>query len=328
MTKPQREIAVPRIGLHELGWNETSFLEALLAGLSRPQKSIPCQFLYDPHGAHLFERICELPEYYLTRTEIRILQSHAYDLARLIGPEAIVYELGSGSSAKTPILLDKLERPYAYVPIDIAREPLIAAAAEIAAAYPEMRVEAVCGDYASPQLLPEIESNGRPVAFFPGSTIGNLSHRDATALLRLWRAHLGSSGLMIVGVDLKKDHGLLNRAYNDDQGVTADFILNVLAHANREAEADFDLDAFAYEANYDEESGAVRMHLVSRRDHEVNIAGRAFYFARDERLHIEDSHKYAPEEFAEIAQAAGFSIARVYTDPRNLFSIQILRATG
>jgi len=328
MNKSQRQIAVPSIGVHDIGWNERTFLEALLNGLSAPQKCIPCQFLYDPTGAQLFDQICDLPEYYLTRTETRILQSHAYDIARLIGPDAVIYELGSGSSVKTPILLDKLERPHAYVPIDVSRENLVASAAEIAAAYPNMRVEAVCGDYGAPQLLPEFDAAGRPVAFFPGSTIGNLTQRDAIALLRLWRAHLGSSGLMVIGADLKKDPALLNRAYNDEQGLTAQFIKNVLAHANANADADFDLDEFDYEAEYDPEIGAVRMHLVARSDQEVTIAGRAFYFARDERLHVEDSHKYSPEDFAEIAHAAGFSVARVYTDPRNLFSVQILRAAG
>ena len=328
MNKPQREIALPRFELHDMGWSERSFLEALLAGLSKPQKSIPCQFLYDPEGAHLFDRICELPEYYPTRTEIRILQSHAHDLAHMVGPDAVLYELGSGSSTKTPIILDRLERPFAYVPIDVARDHLIAASTELAAAYPDLRVEAVCGDYATPQMLPEIECPGRPAAFFPGSTIGNLTHREAIALLKRWRAHLGSGGLMIIGVDLKKDPNLLTRAYNDDQGVTAQFIRNVLTHANRDAEADFDIESFDYEAHWDDDEGAVRMHLVSRADQEVHIAGRAFYFARDERLHVEDSHKYAPDEFADIAHAAGFSVARVYTDPRRLFSVQVLNAAG
>jgi uncharacterized SAM-dependent methyltransferase len=175
-------------------------------------------------------------------------------------------------------------------------------------------------------MLPDIESTGRPVAFFPGSTIGNLNHRDAIALLKQWRARLGSSGLMIVGVDLKKDRGLIELAYNDSQGITEAFIKNVLTRANREASTDFDVEAFRYEGRWDEDNGCMRMNLVSRRDQEVHIAGRDFYFARDEELHIEDSHKYAPEEFAEIACAGGFSVAQVLTDPRNLFSVQILSA--
>jgi dimethylhistidine N-methyltransferase len=326
MHKAEPDLAVPRFNLHDLGWNKVSFLEALLDGLSRPQKAIPCQYLYDRRGMRYFEQICRLPEYYPYRTEIRILQSHAPEIAELIGADAVLYELGSGSQAKTPILLDKLDSPYAYVPIDVCRDALISSSTEIAAGYPDLRVEAICGDYAKPSMLPDIESTGRPVAFFPSSTIGNLTHREAIALLKQWRARLGSGGLMIVGVDLKKDTGLIELAYNDSQGVTAAFILNVLAHANREANADFDCEAFRYEGRWDEDDGCVRMNLISRRDQEVHIAGRDFYFARDEELHVEDSHKYAPEEFAEIAAGGGFSVAQVFTDPRKLFSVNILSA--
>lgn len=322
MNRP--ELAAPQFNLHDLNWNSVSFLEALLDGLSRPEKAIPCQYLYDHRGMRYFEQICRLPEYYPTRTEIRILQSHAPHIAELIGPDAVLYELGSGSRAKTPIILDKIEAPYAYVPIDICKDALIASSTEIAASYPNLRVEAVCGDYGSPSLLPEIESTGRPVAFFPGSTIGNLTHREAAALLKQWRMRLGSSGVMIVGVDLKKDPGLIELAYNDEQGVTAAFIQNVLARANRECDADFDLSAFRYEGRYDPDRGCVNMQLVSRRDHEVHIGALEFYFARDEPVHVENSHKYSPEEFAAIASAAGFSVAQVFTDPRKLFSIHIL----
>jgi len=326
MHKPEPGEALPRFNVHDLSWNEVPFLQALLEGLSRPQKAIPCAFLYDHRGMRYFDQICRLPEYYPYRTEIRILQSHAPEIAELIGADAVLYELGSGSSVKTPILLDKLDSLYAYVPIDVCKDALVTSSSELAAAYPDLRVEAICGDYAKPAMLPEIESTGRPAAFFPGSTIGNLNHREATTLLKQWRARLGSSGLMIVGVDLKKDPGLIELAYNDDQGVTAAFITNVLTRANREAKANFDIEAFRYQARWDEDAGCVRMQLVSRADQDVHIAGRDFYFARDEELHIEDSHKYAPEEFAEIASNGGFSVAQVFTDPRNLFSVQILTA--
>jgi L-histidine Nalpha-methyltransferase len=326
MNNPEREVDAGRFNLHDIAWNRVSFLEAMLDGLSRPQKAIPCQFLYDHRGMRYFEQISRLPEYYLTRTEIRILQSHAPEIGELIGADAVLYELGSGSRAKTPILLDKVHTPYAYVPIDVSRDALIASSTEIAAAYPDLRVEAVCGDYAQAQALPEIESNGRPVAFFPGSTIGNLNRREVIALLKQWRARLGSSGLMIVGVDLKKDPGLIELAYNDSQGVTAAFIQNILTRANRELDADFDVNAFRYEGRYDQDDGCVHMHLVSRRDQQAHIGALQFYFARDEELHVEDSHKYAPEEFAELASAGGFSVAQVFADPRKLFSVQILSA--
>jgi dimethylhistidine N-methyltransferase len=316
------------VEVHELSRRDRSFLEAALEGLSRPQKALPCQFLYDQQGSRLFDLICDLPEYYLTRAETAILRTHAAEISETIGPAATIYELGSGSSAKTPILLDRLDAPAAYVPIDVSRTHLLDASATIAAAYPNLRVDAVWGDYATPQFLPEIDTPGRPAAFFPGSTIGNLTHRQAIRLLKLWRAHLGAAGLMVVGADLKKDPRVLERAYNDAQGVTARFISNILARANRELDADFDLGAFEYEARYDAESGAVRMHLVSRIDQEAHIAGRAFYFARDERLHVEDSHKYDPEEFAAIAECAGFAVRESFKDTRGLFSVQVLAAAG
>jgi dimethylhistidine N-methyltransferase len=326
MNKPERHLAVPQFNLHDLGWNDVSFLEALVHGLSRPDKAIPCAYLYDRRGMRFFEQICKLPEYYPYRTEIRILQSHAPEIAELIGADAVLYELGSGSSVKTPILLDKLESPHAYVPIDVSRDALISASTEIAASYPNLRVEAVCGDYAQPQVLPQLQSAGRPVAYFPGSTIGNLNRREAIALLKQWRAHLGANGLMVIGVDLKKDTGLIELAYNDDQGITQAFIQNVLTRANRECDADFEPHYFRYEGRWDEDDSCVRMSLVSRGDQTVRVGAMEFYFARDEALHIEDSHKYSNEDFAEIASAGGWSVAQVFTDPRKLFSVQILSA--
>jgi L-histidine N-alpha-methyltransferase len=326
MHKPEPDDTLPQFNVHDLNWNQVSFIEALLDGLSRPQKAIPCAFLYDHRGMRYFDQICRLPEYYPYRTEIRILQSNAPEIAQLIGAEAVLYELGSGSSVKTPILLDKLDSLYAYVPIDVCKDALVSSSAEISASYPGLRVEAICGDYAKPGVLPDIESRGRQVAFFPGSTIGNLNHRDATALLKQWRVRLGSGGLMIVGVDLKKDPALIELAYNDNQGVTEAFIKNVLARANRELKADFDLDGFYYDAVWDKDAGCMRMHLISQRDQQVRIAGRDFYFARDEELHIEDSHKYSLQEFSEIASAGGFSVAQTFTDPRKLFSVNVLTA--
>ncbi len=325
MHKP-RPIAMSPVVMHDLGWSERSLLEAALEGLSRPEKALPCQFLYDAQGSLLFDQICDLEEYYPTRTEVGILREHADDIAAMLGRGAVLYELGSGSSIKTPILLNALQAPAAYVPIDVSREHLAAAAEEIALAYPDLRVEAVSGDYATPQALPPIEGPGRQAAFFPGSTIGNLVKRDAIALLKCWRAHLGADGVMVVGVDLKKDIGVLERAYNDSQGVTAAFIKNMLTHANRDAGADFDIEQFDYEARYDPEQGAVRMHLVSRTDQEVHIAGHGFYFARDERLHIEDSHKYSLDEFKGMATRAGFKATRCFTDRQSLFSVHVLTA--
>lgn len=314
--------AHPRLVVHELGWDERSFHDALVEGLSRPDKAIPCQFLYDERGSHLFDRICTLPEYYQTRTEIAILRAEARRIAGIVGPRAALYELGSGSSVKTPILLDALQAPCVYVPIDVSRAHLVSAARAIAEDYPRLRVEAVCGDYAAPDQIPPIASPGRQAAFFPGSTIGNLLHGEAVALLKAWRRRLGTDGVMIVGVDLKKDPALIEAAYNDAAGVTEAFISNILAHANRELKAGFDLNAFDYEGRY--VNGRVEMHLVSRKAQSVRIGADTFSFAAGERVHVENSHKYAQEEFAALAAEAGFAVRACLTDPDRLFSVQVL----
>ncbi len=326
MHRPQPTDAVPQFNLHDMRWNDVSFLEALLDGLSRPQKRIPSRFLYDHRGMRYSEQISRLPEYYPRRTEMRILQSHAPEIAELVGADAVFYELGCGAKPMSPVLLEKLDTPYAYVPIDVCRDALVSSSTELAASYPELRVEAVCGDYAKPGLLPDVETTGRTVAFFPGAGIGGFKQREAAQLLRQWRGRLGPSGLMIVGVDLKKDPGLIELAYNDSQGVTAAFIQNVLARANRECEANFDLDSFRYEGRYDEDEGCVHVSLVSSRDQDVRIGALDFYFARDEALQVEDAHKYELDEFSDVACAGGFSVVKAFTDPRRLFSVQILSA--
>lgn len=318
--------SAPYVALHELGSNDLSFLEAALEGLSRPQKALPCRYLYDSIGSKLFERICELPEYYLSRAEMMALRRHAHELADMIGPAATVFELGSRSGRISSILLDNLDAPHAYVPIDLARGPLLDASASIAAAYPQLRVEAAWGDYSAPQFLPPIESPGRQVAFFPGALIGDLPPRKAAALLKLWRAHLGADGMMIVGIDMKKRPALLERAYKDSQGLTARFIANVLTRANRELDADFDIDAFEYEACYEPDEGVVRLCLTSTADQEVHIAGRGFYFAREERLHVKDAYKYSHEEFEALARSAGFTPHACYLDAKGLFGVHLLTA--
>lgn len=298
-----------------------SFKEAVLAGLSRPQKSIPCEFLYDARGSALFDRICELPEYYLTRTETAILKRHASDIAEIIGGHACLVELGSGSSAKTRILLDALHHPICYAPIDVSREHLRAAALAIARDYPALAVEAICANYAAPTPLPA--RGARTAAFFPGSTIGNLTRDEAVALMRDWRARVGDDGFMIIGIDLRKDAGLLNAAYDDNEGVTRAFIKNVLRRANQELGAHFSVDAFGYVARYVEDAGRVEMHLISRTAQSVEVAGRRFEFAAGERLHIENSHKYCLGETRMLATAAGFSPIACYLDERAWFSVQV-----
>lgn len=307
--------------------SEESFLDAVIEGLSRPGKAIPCRFLYDAKGSALFDRICELPEYYPTRTETQILSTHAAEIARRVGARAQLIELGSGSSIKVRILLDALDEPSAYLAVDVSREHLKRAAAALAADYPKLQVAAVCADYSAAFPLPELPAAGRRLAFFPGSTIGNLEPDEAMAFLKLWARRLGPDAAMLVGVDLKKEDHLLHAAYDDAQGVTAAFTQNILARANSELGADFDLDGFAHQARYNAVDGRVEIHLRSLKPQIASLAGRTFRFARGERLHVEHSYKYAIDQFQALAMLAGFEPAAVFTDPGGLFSVHYL-ATG
>jgi len=301
---------------------DESFRDALLAGLAQPAKAIPCRFLYDQRGSELFDRICELPEYYPTRTETRILRDHAGDIARIVGPGASLIELGSGSSTKTPILLDALDRLAEYIPIDVSGDHLRNAALAMAQDYPDIAITAICANYGLDWELPQ--TRGRRVGFFPGSTIGNLPYDEALDLLAVWRQRLGRDGHMIIGVDLKKAKPVLDAAYDDAEGVTDMFIRNILARANRELKADFDLSAFAYEADYSEKRERVEMSLLSTRAQQVTVAGRTFTLAKGERIHVENSHKYSIAAFGQLARDAGFGSAVHFTDAARLFSVWVL----
>lgn len=304
------------------------FRAALLRGLARPEKAIPCRFLYDARGSALFEAICRQPEYYPTRTELAILRRHAWDMAARIGPDAELIELGSGSGEKVGLLLDALARPVAYAPVDISREALLEAARRIARERPELAVHAVCADYGGDFDLPRFETASRRVAFFPGSTIGNFAPAQARAFLAGWARRLGPDGAMLVGVDLRKDAAILDAAYDDAAGVTAAFSLNLLARANRELGADFDLSGFRHRARYLREEGRVAIHLVSLAEQRVSVDGRQFDFALGERLHVEDSWKYAVDEFQDLAARAGYRPAAVWTDPARLFSVHLLEVAA
>jgi dimethylhistidine N-methyltransferase len=298
------------------------FLDDVIAGLSRPRKALPPKYFYDDRGSRLFEAICDTPEYYPTRAEIRLMTAHAGEMARRMGPSSAVIELGSGSGRKTRILVDALD-PVAYVPIDIAREQLLETAAAFAARFPRLAVHAVCADYSAPLALPDLAARRR-VVYFPGSTIGNLAVREAAAFLANARALAGPGGAMLVGVDLKKDPARLNAAYNDAAGVTAQFNLNLLRRINRELGADFDLSAFRHHAFYHAARGRIEMHLVSLRDQAVRIDGRAFRFRGGESIHTENSCKYSVDEFRRLAAGAGFHPAACWTDPERLFSVHCL----
>ena len=306
--------------------DRAKFRDAVLDGLSRTPRAIPAKFLYDARGSELFDAICELPEYYLTRTETGILESCTPELARLAGPGCALVEFGSGSSVKTRLLLDAMPDLAAYVPIDISRQHLDATAARLRRDYPRLRVEPVRADYMALDALPADVNGAARLGFFPGSTIGNLEPPDATAFLRRARRLLGDRGAMVLGVDLRKDPRRLHDAYNDSAGVTAAFTLNLLRRMNRELGGTFDLSSFAHEAFYDPIEGRIEIYFRSLRDQTVMVAGRSFAFAEGERVHTEYSYKYDDAGIAALAKSAGFTIDRTWTDPAHLFAVVYMEA--
>ncbi len=309
---------------HDLHPDTGRFLDDVMAGLSRPQKTLPPKYFYDAHGCALFEAICGLPEYYLTRAEIALMRGQVGDMAHYLGPGCVLIEYGSGSGRKTRILIGAIE-PVAYVPIDIARGQLGATAAEIARDFPRLRVIAVCADYSRPLALPELDDLGaRRIVYFPGSTIGNFTPAEAVAFLAGAREQAGAGGGLLIGVDLKKDAARLDAAYNDTRGITAAFNLNLLARINRELGADFDLSAFRHHAFYDEATGRIEMHLESVKAQAITISGRVIRFREGETIHTENSYKYSVREFQELAQAAGLAPIECWTDAEQLFSVHCL----
>jgi L-histidine Nalpha-methyltransferase len=314
------------VAFHDLAPKLDSFRDAVLEGLSRRQKHIPCRFLYDERGSDLFEAICETPEYYPTRTEIGILERHARDMAKLIGPDAKLIEYGSGAGHKVKLLLRALDRPKAYVGIEVSREILLRATDDLSLDWPKLQVVAICADFLTPVALPPAlhKGGGKRVAFFPGSSIGNFTPAEATQFLVRCRAMVGPGGGMLVGVDLKKDTARLDAAYNDAAGVTADFTLNLLERMNRELGGDFVVDRFAHDAKYDPAVGRVAIHIRSLADQIATVAGRTFRFAKGEGIHTEDSWKYAVSDFQMLARDAGYTPAACWTDPAELFSVHYL----
>ncbi|MEW5942459.1 MAG: L-histidine N(alpha)-methyltransferase [Pseudomonadota bacterium] len=308
---------------HDLQPLQGSFRADVVAGLAKPEKDLPPKYLYDSRGCELFEKICQLAEYYPTRTETAILHDSAKEIAQLAGEGCELIEYGSGSSRKTRMLLEAL-RPAAYIPVDIAREQLLRTSAELAGAYAGLKIAAVCADYSLPLSLPDDAGGRRKLVFFPGSTIGNFVPAEAVKFMRN-AAHLaGPSGGMVVGVDLKKNASTLHAAYNDAQGVTAAFNLNLLARINRELGANFELDRFRHYAFYNAPLGRIEMHLVSARKQTVEMPGFGATFAEGESIHTENSYKYTIEEFQFLATQAGFEPARVWMDEARQFAVHYL----
>ena len=273
----------------------------------------------------MFDRITKLPEYYPTRTELGILNTHIAEMADMIGSRAAIVEFGAGSSVKIRILLDNLETPAAFIPVDISGEHLLDAARQLAMDYPDLEILPVCADFTQPFDLPvPAAAVNRNLMFFPGSTIGNFNLKQARQLLKVIAIEAGAGGGLLIGVDLKKDRATLESAYNDEDGVTASFNLNLLVRLNREIGADFDLGQFTHRAIYNEDKGRIEMHLVSEKTQSVTIAGRRIDFVAGEYILTECSHKYELQEFADLAGEAGFDVRKVWTDPERMFSVQYL----
>ena len=297
----------------------------ILEGLRSRQKWISPKYFYDERGSELFDEICRLPEYYPTRTELALMDRHLDEIARLVGPRASVIEFGAGSSLKVRKLLDRLDRPAAYVPVEISAEYLVRQAEELARDYPDVHVQPVFADFTRPFELPDHPvTPERNLVFFPGSTIGNFTRPQAADLLEVMKLEAGAEGALLIGVDLRKDPAVLHAAYNDSQGVTAAFNLNVLERFNRELGANFDLANFRHEAIYDRSEGRIEMRLVSKRPQLVAIAGTRIPFAANEHIITEYSHKYSVEEFVALAERAGFNAGRTWIDDVSLFSIHYM----
>ena len=306
----------------------TEFAADVVAGLTAARKRLSPKYFYDNAGSALFERITELPEYYPTRREIGILEEHAGDIAALIPPGAALVEFGSGSSTKTRKVLSTAASLGAYVPVDISAQFLQQQAAELRREYPKLAVLPVAADFTRPFELPDAVRIMPRVGFFPGSTIGNFEPHEAAAFLRHAGRILGRGATFIVGVDLIKDTQVLQKAYNDPQGVTAKFNLNLLARINRELGAKFNLECFEHHAFFNRERSRIEMHLASLKRQRIKVCGECIDFRAGETIHTENSYKYSVASFGALARGAGWTPTTVWTDPDNYFSVHTLRLRG
>jgi dimethylhistidine N-methyltransferase len=301
------------------------FADAVLTGFARRPRSIPCRFFYDARGSELFEEITKLEEYYPTRAETALLETHRGEIAELCGSGRVLIEFGSGSSRKTSLLIGALGDVPAYIPIDIAAESLKEAAEWLSTQHEGLTILPLIADFTTTRSLPPVARRRERLGFFSGSTIGNLGHAEARAFLANAARLLGKGSAFLVGVDLKKPTSILIPAYNDARGVTAAFNLNLLVRINRELGGNFDLSRFTHDAVWNEEAGRIEMYLVSLAEQTVRVQGRGFAFAEGERIHTENSHKYTVAEFQALARAGGWHPVKAWTDPDQLFSLHLLR---
>jgi dimethylhistidine N-methyltransferase len=310
--------ALPQVSTPE----SADFLADVIAGLSSNPRTIPCKYFYDERGAALFQRICELPEYYVTRTEIDILDRYRADIASQLGPKIELIGLGTGAGTKTRILIEALENPAVYIPVDISKKQLRQSTALFRKIFPRLEILPVSADYLQPVMLPSPRHKpARKIVYFPGSTIGNFDPDEAVQFLRRIANVCRGGGGLLIGADLKKDSHVLDAAYNDKAGVTAQFNLNLLERINRELGADFDLDQWRHRAIYNATAGRIEMHLISQIDQFVHLNEHRFHFGQGEKIITEFSYKYAPDEFAALAAKVGFNFVRMWTDDARLFGV-------
>ncbi len=323
--EPRRNGGVPAF-LFDFHPPKDEFAADVLEGLSRPQKTIPPKYFYDARGSDLFEQICRTDEYYVTRTELGLLDDVGPEIAELIGPHATIIEFGSGSEEKIRRLLGALRDPYAYVAIDISRDALTRSVELLAKDFRAIKVGGICADFHRPIDLPPeaLSGEGRRLAFFPGSTIGNMEPSAALPFLKTIRSMLSGDDGFVIGVDLQKERATLEAAYNDADGVTAAFNLNLVHRMNRELGGTLDLSKFRHLAYYNDEMDRIEMHLESLESQKFQVAGRAFRMARGETIHTENSHKYSVAQFDQLVRRAGFRPRKVWTDRDDLFSIHYL----
>lgn len=312
--------------LTDLTPSREQLLADTLAGLSRTARQLPSKYFYDARGSRLFEQITHTPEYYPTRTELALLNRVLPDIARVVGPRLHVVELGSGSGRKTALLLAALQDPVAYTPIEISRAALLSSIDHLAPALPDVEMLPVCADFTRPVDVPAPEREpARRLLFFPGSTLGNFAGEDALALLRAMRQTMGDHGLALIGIDLHKDPALIEAAYNDAEGITAAFTLNLLVRLNREVDSDFDLDGFRHRARYSTERLRIETDLVSQRAQDVHLDGRTFHFEAGEAIRVEYSHKYTDDGFDALVRQAGLQVAQRWDADSPAYGLRLLR---
>jgi dimethylhistidine N-methyltransferase len=306
--------------------NEPSILREVLAGLSHRPKRLPSKLLYDKKGSELFEKICTVDEYYPWKTEVDILKKFSLEMSELIGRNALIIEPGSGAGLKIRTLLKKIDHPLAYVPIEISPEILKRMALELKNEFKDLKVLPIEGDFWNDSLEINQFKNVKKVIFFPGSTIGNFDPTEALKLLKIFKALVGEAGGMLIGFDLKKDARIIEKAYNDTQGITAQFNLNILKRINQQANANFNLNNFTHHAFYNSELGRLEMHLISNIFHQVRVHETIFIFQKGESIHTENSYKYEINDFKTLANKAKLKVIKTWTDKDHKFCMAYLSA--